>query len=121
MDLRSVITSLGAPLVIRRCAVGIYSDGVYVAPTPTTLTVQASVQPAGANAKPRPEGIRVEDTKVVFSNTLLRVAQDPDGFVADRFDYEGLEFEVYDVQNWATGGQGLYYRCMAARVRTSEP
>ena len=106
IDLRSVINSFGAPLTIMRREGGYYdTSGVYIKPDATTVTVKASVQPAGASVKPLPEGIRVEDVKVVFADGVLRTASDPAGVLADRFSYEGMEFEVFRVENWATGGK----------------
>lgn len=117
IDLRSVIASFGAPLLLKRRAAGVWNEGVYVPPAAVTVTVRASVQPAGASVKPLPEGVRVEDVKIVYANGVLRTASDPEGTMADRFDYEGMEFEVFRVENWSTGGQGLYYKALAARVR----
>ncbi len=117
IDLRGVISSFGGPLIIDRRGPGIRVEGVGIASASTAVTVVASVQPAGANTSPLPEGVRVEDVKIVYCTTELRTASDPDGNMADRFDYEGRTFEVFQVDNWSSGGQGQYFRAMAARIR----
>lgn len=104
-------------MLIKRRDAGVYNKGIYISPGNSIVTVRASVQPAGASTQPLPEGVRVEDVKVVFSSSSIRIANDPAGYMADRFDYEGLEYEVFRVDNWSSGNQGLYYKALAARVR----
>jgi len=120
IDLRSVIASFGALLTIERASEGAWIEGVFQPGEPTDVIVNVSVQPAGAATKPRPEGVRVEDLKVLFSQTLLRTAQDRTGFGPDRFTYAGQRFEVFHIDDWSVGGQGQYYRALAARIRNAE-
>lgn len=117
IDLRSVIDSFGAPLVIQRSGLGVWTDGIYTPAPSNAVTVFASVQPTNRQERAIPEGISIEDTLTIYSRGLLRTGSEPDGYAADRFAYNGLSYEVISVRDWSVGSQGLYYKALAARIR----
>ena len=121
IDLRSVISSFGAPLTITRRPPGEWVNGIWVAATPVDVAAGlASIQPVGDRSVVLPEGVRAEDAVTVYAQVELRGVQDPEGYAADRFDYRGRTFEVQSVRDWSTGAMGQYFKAIAYRVRDSE-
>ena len=122
IDLRSVILSLGGTaLTVDRRPPGIRSKGIYIAPDPVpTLLGVCSVQPGVDRGVVLPEGVRAEDTVTVYAPAQVRGADDPDGYLADRFTHRGRRFEVFEVRDWSAGNQGLYYKAFCKRVRDAE-
>lgn len=118
IDLRSVIADFGEPLVVERRAPGTWIAGIYTESYAVATDVGlASIQPGVDKSVVLPEGVRQEDALTVYSITLLRGAEDPEGYSADRFTYRLRTFEVQSIEDWSAGNQGLYYRAIALRVK----
>jgi hypothetical protein len=108
-DAVALLTS-GTYTVTHRTA-SAYTDGRRTAPTTSTESITASVQPAsGRDIQRLPEGKRDRETIVIFTATQLKVglagAQE-----ADLISVNGSSFEVTTVEPWAALGN--FYRCVA--------
>ncbi len=122
MDLSPILLSLGsATFEVTRRPPGYRHEGIYVEATPVTVDVgPASIQPVSSKSIPLPEGVRAEDAKTLFCTSLVRGAEDPEGYMGDRFEYLDRTFEVQAVRDWAAEGMGNFYEALAVRVRDSE-
>ena len=61
-----------------------------------------------------PEGTRVDGAAKIFTGTKLRTVEASESKRADRLWFDGVEYEVAVVDNWA--GLGDYYRAVLVRV-----
>lgn len=104
--------SSGTYTVTRRSGPS-YSAGRRVAPTGSSITIVASVQPAsGLVVRRLPEGKRNREAMSVFAQTELKsaqAAQEPDLIAID-----GGSFEVESVSRW--NKLGNYYEAVVLRV-----
>lgn len=122
IDLRGVIARLGGTsLTVVRRPPGYWSGGIYMLTDPVSVMVgTCSVQPGVERGVRLPEGVRTEDTITVYSSLELKSADDPEGYMADRLVHRGRTFEVFELRNWTSGGQGLFFKAFCARVREAE-
>jgi len=78
--------------------------------TPTTFTIDASVQPLGTRELLRlPEGMRARERRLVFSPVQLFSGPSPDTLVI-----EGWEWEVEGAEDWHVVAS--FWRCIVVRV-----
>lgn len=90
------------PITIRRLAAGSYVDAVWVAGAASTVTIQASVQPASAEDIQRmPEGQRQTGAVKLFTNDALLTAKETQA--ADVVILPEGEYEVSVAEDWANG------------------
>ena len=100
----TVTRTAGAPLVLGR-----YSSGAV-----TTFPIVAIEQPYSPRTMiPLPEGVRVEDVKLIHTNTPLRT-RDENG-EADSISIRGENFIVWRVDGPYTLGGSAHYEVHAAR------
>lgn len=80
------------------------STGKWVDGTKTSLSFKGSIQPLGASARELqevlPEGVLLDDVRVLYTKTNLRTGSDRTGVEADEVDFQGQEFEVFKVDQW---------------------
>lgn len=94
-----------------RYAAGTTTDGVYTPGSASTTSIVASVQPVrGAELKALPEGRHADHSRVVYTETELRVSPVP-----DRVTINGDAFEVFKAEPWGAFGE-TYYRAMVSRL-----
>lgn len=112
MSLLDSIASLSTGSYTRtRYAAGSTADGVYTPGAPSTASIVAVVQPvSGAELKALPEGRHADDSRVVYSESELRVLPLPDSVTI-----EGAEFEVFKAKRWDAFGD-TYYRAVVSRL-----
>lgn len=112
MSVIDAITSLSTGTYTRtRYAAGSTTNGVYTAGAGSTSSIVAAVQPVrGAELRVLPEGRHADDSRVVYSETELRVSPVP-----DRVTIEGSAFEVFKSERWDAFGQ-TYYRALVSRL-----
>lgn len=114
MNLADTVASLasGTYTVTRYSASAYGTDGRLDAPTTSTFSILASVQPlTGRDLQRLPEGLRTAELLAVFTETELKTqgaTQDPDSVSIDGFSYE-----VQTVDRWGTLGN--YYRAVVAK------
>lgn len=114
-DLSGVIDSFltGTYTVTRQSASAYGSDGRLDAPTTSTLSVDACVQPVGGRDLQRlPEGLRTEELLAMYTATELKTqgsGQDPDLVTID-----GASWEVQRVERWLELGN--YWKCILLKV-----
>lgn len=121
MDLTGTIMRFAVPLVLQRRAEGYWDvDGINHVGDVTSVVISAAVQPGANNTKILPEGVRVEDAAIVWTDTRLFDAQDPEGRPADRFTWQGRVFEVARLDDRNADGNGKFWRAIAYRVRDAE-
>lgn len=115
MNLSSVIASFvtGTYTVTRRSASAYGTDGRLDAPTTSTFTVPACVQPlTGRELEKLPQGMQTAELLSIWSPIELRTqgtGQDPDLVAID-----GDTWEVQKVERWNT--LGAYWRAILAKV-----
>jgi hypothetical protein len=84
--------------------------GVAQAPSTSTFSVAASVQPAtGRDVAVLPEGLNLTDVIQIFTAVELKVAGD--GCEDDAITYRGARYEVKHVERYDEIGN--YYRALA--------
>lgn len=98
---------------VTRAGAGTYTAGRYVAASPSTFTITASVQPVtGRELLALPEGQRAEDLRVLYTATALRT-RDANG-AADSIAIGGENYTVIRVETWS-GVTAGHYRVTVAR------
>lgn len=101
MNFSGVLTAFktGTYTVSRRTPTTVGPDGRADVADPTTLLIQASVEPTKGRMLQRlPEGERVTEHRVLYTATRLQVIGDPDIVTID-----GEDWEVESVSDWALG------------------
>lgn len=103
---------------VTRYATGSYTAGRWAPGAPSTLNIDACIQPlTGRDLKILPEGRRADETLVLYTKTLLRVPSQGGG--ADQVSISGVMYEVIHVETWSSAIADTYYRVLAARVNSS--
>lgn len=113
LDASDVIASLdtGSYVVTRRAAATYDTHGRAQPGGTSTITIDASVQPAsGRDLLRLPEGRRSIETRVVFTPTALLVGAQGAANEADLIAIDGKTWEVQQVETWP-GAVG-YYRAI---------
>jgi len=115
MDLTDVIASFvtGTYTVTRRSPSAYGTDGRLDAPTTSTFTVDACVQPVtGRELERMSEGLQTAEILTIWSPVELKTqasTQDP-----DRISIDGDTWEVQKVERWNT--LGTYWRAYLGKV-----
>ena len=115
-DLSDVVGQFatGSYVVTRRTTT-IVNGRRSVSGSPTTVTITGSVQPVdGDKVKALPEGVRLEDTLVLYTPTALQIGGsttlEPDVVAAN-----GGNYRLLSRLEWAAAGG--YYKYLMAKVR----
>lgn len=114
MDLTGPIASFasGTYTVTRRSATSYGSDGRLDAPTTSTVSIVASVQPLTGDELARlPEGFQTNELLAVWTATELRTQTATNS--ADFITINGATWEVQKVERWNMLGN--YYKAIVAR------
>ena len=100
---------------LKRTPAGAYDEhGRYIELEPETTTIQAAVQPAKQEELVRAEeGRRVRGGVKIYTETELFTASVEDQRQADVIVWDGIEWEVEEVNDWE--GPGDYYKVLAVR------
>ncbi len=110
MDLTSVIDELespGSPFTVTRYSES-YVEGVASRTPSSVFTAAAHIQPvSGDRLLALPEGRRSEDIRVMFAKVELRVG--------DAVRYKGVDWEVFEVQDWEPPEGSPFWRALLAR------
>jgi hypothetical protein len=116
--LRSVIASLNpGTYTVKRRAAGTYTQGRYTAGAQTTLSIVADVQPVtGRELRDLPEGQRGDETKLVITETELRVRQPSSE--SDLVTIGGEDYRVVKVERWESFGD-VHFECLVVRESKS--
>lgn len=101
-----------AGYVVTRTPLGSYVTGRYVAGTPTTFTMDASIQPFGGELEVLPDGVLPSDIRVIYSATQLKEEAPPDSLVI-----AGETYAVFNVDGPFTMSGISLWRSFAARQR----
>jgi hypothetical protein len=81
---------------------GFYEKGVYRRINSELSNHRGNIQPASkAQVERLPEGMRADGAISIFTDLVMRTA-DPPNQVADRVMVKGIEYEVGDVERWAS-------------------
>jgi len=89
------------PVTIKRRSPGAYVNGFFEQGSETTLTIEASVQPAGdREVQLLPEGRRDAGAFRLFTDAVLQVAQEGTGKNNDVAMLEGAEYEIMAEMPW---------------------
>jgi hypothetical protein len=102
---------------LRRYAAGSYVAGRWVDGATTDSTIVASIQPVSPNdEKWLPEGARLIDSIVVFSNSEILALDEKTQTTADRILLGGQWYVVHAVDRYDVGM--THYRGLATRVQS---
>lgn len=119
MDLADLVESFSTrPLstyaVTRRLASTFTLGRAVPDPSPTTIQIVASVQPAtGRELLRLPEGRRDQETRVVFTVTELFCGGQAATYEADKITIDGVVWEVQHVERWVQPLDGdLVFECV---------
>ena len=120
MDLASLISSFatGTYTVTRR-ARGSIANGKVGSTSDSTVTITASVSPSsGSDVVKLPEGRRTNETRTIFTTTLLKTGGQGEAYEADQISIGGETYEVMKVETWIDSDSGdVAYKCIAVAMR----
>jgi len=116
MTVARAINCFDRVITVSRFEPGYYNeDGRFVAASPITFDIRASVQPARPDEIQRlPEGRRTSATIAVYSKAELKTANAPQGNQPDLLSYRKESFQVESVEDWFE--LGGYYKALAVKV-----
>ena len=111
MDLAlEILEEFGYNVTVNRYGVGSYVNGEFVPGAITPLIIFASTQPlSDAEMLSLPEGRRTRRYVKLYTNTLLRIADQATGIGADQIFYDGHFFEAERVETWIWQPQEINY------------
>ena len=102
----------GSYTVTRSASAPVYVDGLLQAPTTTTLTIEAAVQPlSGRERLMMSEALRDRETKNLWTTTRLRTATPSQR--ADKVSIDGDSYTVMILEEWPV--RGGYYKAIVAK------
>lgn len=106
------MSSFRQSVTVTRYAAGSYTKGVFAPGTTSTLTIQASIQPASPNdTLLLPELRRNDKAFVLFSDTELRLVNGSTN--PDRVTLFGETYEVLAKSPWRNNVINHYYYVVA--------
>lgn len=92
------------PLTVKRQSEGAWVNGFWVAGSETTLTIQASAQPANADdMQLLPDGKRLQGAYKIYTDADLIVAIEGVTQVADKVVINGQDYEISAANPWQNG------------------
>jgi hypothetical protein len=92
------------PQLFTRYAAGAYVAGRFQPGSPLEIQMNAGVQPlTGKKQITLPEGKRIEDSIIVYTNEEVFPAKESQGIAADRLAYRGAEYECISCEPWQSG------------------
>lgn len=106
-------------LTVKRRAAGALVAGRWVDGAESTFSIVMSVQPAGdKELMILPEGQRTKRVVKGYTATFLQTANKALNLVPDRVVYDGVDFEVQQVEKWVDGSLGDldHYKVIMAEV-----
>lgn len=114
MSLLDTIADLGSTYTVTRRGAPTSVKGIMTAaPTTTTLSITASVQPvSGRDQQNLPDAMRTRELRVVFTATEIMPVRP--GYVADVVTYGGEPWEVLRSEKWEAFGD-TFWRAYIAR------
>jgi hypothetical protein len=122
VDAADLIDSfLTGSYTVTRRATAIMVDGIGEQQPASTLSIDASVQPAsGRDLQRLPEGRRTIETRIVFTITELFAGGQGVQYEADQVEIDGDQWEVQQVQPWRSSPSSDigYYRAIVQAVNT---
>lgn len=94
------------------------SDGDWVPATEVSSTIQCIVQPYRQGSKQfvLPEGIKSEDTRIIYTTFPLRNTNEFYKYNADILVIDGLRYEIQSVADYSKYVKSiinLHYQCLA--------
>lgn len=103
-------------LTVKRYAAGSWVDGVWTAGSQSTLTIKGSTQPARPDELVNlPEAQRTRAAKKVYSEALLRTADETNLIQADRVVVDGEDWEIQQVDTHFENTLA-HYKSIAVRL-----
>ena len=98
-------------------AAGQYVDGRYVPGETKTVTIFPSVQPLKASEiKMLPKGrLNVESIKI-YTELRMFISDEKNNKKATKVLYDGKNYEVHMVENWAIGTDIKHYKVVALKI-----
>lgn len=112
------IDAFKKPITVTRYASAIsYVKGRAILPAPSIFTIDASVQQARPNEMDLlPEGVRISETKKIFSVSELKTATDQTNPTdADIVTFDGNDYRVLRVDKYSMGTLD-HFRSFAAKI-----
>lgn len=101
-------------VTLKRRVAGASSFGVYTLGAETSSTIVACVVHGVESQDLLPQSERTGEVITVYTASPLFTVKAPGGTVADRINYEGEDYEVRGVRNYA--GHGNFYEAAAVKV-----
>lgn len=107
-------------VILRRRAKGyINSQGDWTQGDATDTTIRGCVQPRYNKSefqKVLPEGVRESHTREFYTRILLRTTSELTGDIADIIEFQGVEYEVFEVSEWFSATEELsHYKALMIR------
>jgi len=88
-------------MIGKRKIAGVYTDGIYVPASESTINFTASVQPvSGDEMETLPEGLREAGMYRLYTDFALRTVNQKTKTPADEIDYADKKYIIVFVQPW---------------------
>ena len=99
---------------VTRQTEGSYVNGRLVAGSTSSLTIEALIQPISGREliESLPEGQSVNETRLLYTTTLLQTRTATDN--PDRVTFEGEPWTVINVEKWDAWGD-VFYKVLISR------
>ena len=96
---------------------GQYVDGRYVPGETETITIFPSIQPMKpSEIKMLFEGRRNVEAIKIYTETRMFVSDEKNNKKATKVLYDGKNYEVHMVENWAIGTDIKHYKVVALKI-----
>ena len=104
-------------VTVKRYAAGSWSDGEYIAGAETSVSIRASIQPAKPEELQNlsPAAQRASAGIKIYSESLLRTANESTGVQADRVVWAGENWEIQFVSRHPLSALA-HYKAIATRL-----
>lgn len=104
----------GTYTVTRTPVSGTYTNGILNAASTSTFSIVACVQPlTGREMQDLPEGRRADETKRVYTTTLLNTTGSGE---PDTVSIDGTVYEVWKVETWPAFDGDLFYKAFVSKI-----
>jgi hypothetical protein len=106
-------------VTLLRSAAGAYSGGRWVNGAQSSVVITACVQPASMKElMSLEEGDRTKESIGIWSTSEIRTANEATGLKADRVSFNGLYWQVRNVENYGITPDLHHYHAVAVREQS---
>lgn len=116
VDFKNTIFECGEEIEVTRfLSAPVLKGRLQGTPIESKFVVRMSVQPMNQSELQRlPEGLRTQGSVKCYTSTELKTVVTSDCDIPDRFDYQGVTYQVQSIENWSNVAN--YFKIIAVRM-----